>query len=382
MDVKKLIDQANLRSVNIVLISCALSLLGLNFLLYSFFDFGGVRNLVRAAAAGCMMILLVFRLAENSIRRPQVLMLFLAMFQILLGGTNSLNIAFLLILTVTVLSIHEIDVPRLVFWIMTGLTALVIVCLLLGIVPDEVYTVGTRTRHKLGFVNVNGASMFLFTMLCSYLLFRGDAVRLWELAVVCAVELFIFRLTDSRTPLLGTAALIAMLLLVPRMPEKVSLFCVRAGVTVMFLTAFIWPLPALNSTLGNKILSLRPEVFTDYIANQSALTFLFGGSRVSEIDNAFLLLLYNTGFAVYTTVYCVVLKACENLLKKKSYMKLVYVLTILICSAFEGSAIRPELLCAPLMWIIIFENLPDRGSESILILRAKQWLQPKMHGKK
>ena len=128
MNMLSVVKKANTKNVNTLLIYSVVALLGLNYLLYSFFDLGSVRNLVRLTTAGLMMILLVFRLVDGGIRRRQMLMLFLAAWQIFSGGTNGLNIAFLLILTVTVACYRECRLAKVVYDVMIVLMILVLVC--------------------------------------------------------------------------------------------------------------------------------------------------------------------------------------------------------------------------------------------------------------
>lgn len=374
MDILQSVRKLNTKPVNTALIYSVIALLGLNYLLYSFFELGGVRNLVRAAAAGLMLVLLLLRLADGSIRRRQVLMLLLAAWQILSGGTNGLNIAFLLILTVTVAGYRECRITTVVFWVMTGLTAVVALSLLVGIEANEVYRVGDRIRHKLGFINVNSASMFFFTLLAAYLLHRDKKVKLWELAAVMAIEAVLFVFTDSRTPLLCLGIMIVLYLVMPRIPEKVLRICCRVGIALLFLTSYLWVLPAVNSPLVNKILSLRPMYCDEYFRSQSAFTFLLGGTRIKELDNGYLLLLFNTGVIVYSGVYFLVRSAAENLCSRGDYLALAYVIAMLACSVLEGSAVRPELLCAPLLWVLILEALPGESAPSFLLTKARNLL--------
>lgn len=370
MNILQSVRKLNTKPVNTALIYSVIALLGLNYLLYSFFDLGGVRNLVRAAAAGLMLALLLLRLADEKIRRRQVLMLLLAAWQILAGGTNGLNIAFLLILTVTVAGYRECRITTVVFWIMTGLTAVVALSLLLGIEVNEVYRVGDRVRHKLGFVNVNSASMFFFTLLAAYLLYRDKNVRLWDLAAVMAIEAVLFVFTDSRTPLLCLGIMIALYLVMPRIPEKVLRICCRVGIALLFLTSYLWVMPVVNSPLVNKILSLRPMYCDEYFRSQNAWTFLLGGTRIKELDNGYLLLLFNTGVIVYSGIYFLVRNAAENLCRRGDYLTLAYVIAMLAGSVLEGSSVRPELLCAPLLWALILEALPGESAPSILLTKA------------
>ena len=374
MDILQRVQKLNTKMVNTALIYSVITLLGLNYLLYSFFDLGSVRNLVRAAAAGLMLLLLLLRLADGKIRRRQVLMLLLAAWQILSGGTNGLNIAFLLILTAAVAGYRECRIATVVFWVMTGLTALVAASLLLGIEVNEVYTVGTRTRHKLGFINVNSASMFLFTALAAYLLHRGEKVKLPDLAAVLVIEVIAFLFTDSRTPLLGLLIMVLMYLLMPRIPENVLRICCRVGIALLFLSSYLWVLPAVNSPIVNKILSLRPMYCDEYFRSQSAISFLLGGSRIKELDNGYLLLLFNTGVIVYTAIYFMVQTAAEQMLRRREFLPLAYLVAMLACGLLEGSAVRPELLCAPLLWVLILEALPGGDEPSYLLVNAQTWL--------
>lgn len=378
MDILQTVRKCNTKPVNTVLIYSVIALLGMNYLLYSFFDLGGVRNLVRAAAAGVMLLLLILRLADGKLRQRQVIMLILAAWQIVSGGTNGLNIAFLLILTVAVAGYQDCRITTVVFWVMVGLMTVVVGSLLLGIETNEVYTVGTRTRHKLGFINVNSASMFLFTLLSAYLLWRGKKAKIWDLAAVMAIEVLTFLFTDSRTPLLCLILMAALYLVLPKLPRKLVGICCTVGIAVLFLTSYLWTIPAVNSDLMNKLLSLRPMYCDEYFRNQSAVTFLLGGTRVPELDNGYLLLLFNTGVIVYTIIYFLVQNTAKLMLQQERHMELSFVITMLCCSLLEGSALRPELLCAPVLWTLIMEAIPGEGNESVLLTYGQVWLAERL----
>lgn len=373
MDMLQTVRKINNRAVNIGLVYSVILLLGLNFLLYSFFDLGALRNLVRAAVAGLLGILLLFRLLDGKIRQRQILMILLALCQILLGGSSSLNIAFLLILSAAAAGYSQSRITTVVFRVMVVLSAVVLLSLILGIEKNEVYTVGTRTRNKLGFVNVNAASMFFFTLFSSYLLLRGEKARWIELTLALGLSWIVYFFTDSRTPMLGMLLMVAMYLVLPRIPQRARRILVYVAIALLFVTPYIWTIPMVHEGIIDTILSWRPQYCNAYFRDQSAVTYLVGGSRLAELDNGYLLLMFNAGIIVYMDIYFLVQSAVKNLEKNKKYMQLSYVLMMLAISVMEGAAIRPELLCAPLLWFLIIDNLSGKGRESLLLA----WIRPR-----
>ena len=379
MDMLKLVRKVNNKAVNTALIYSVIYMLGLNFLLYSFFDLNSLRNLLRLGAAGLIMILLLFRLTEGSLRQRQVFLLLLAGWQIVSGGTSGLNFAFLLMLTTAVAGYRHCRIHQVVFRVMVVLTGLVLLSLLLGIEKNEVYTVGKRTRHMLGFINVNSASIFFMIGLSSYLLMREEKAKLTDLGAVLALETVVFLFTDSRTPMLCIFLMVLLIVLLPRIPRKWAGKLLYFGIALLFVTPYLWLLPAVNSPLVNKVLSLRPLYFDAYFREQSALTYLFGATRQAELDNAYLLILFGTGLVVYLTVYFAVQSAAKQMLNGKRHVKLAFLIMMLCCSVMESAAVRPELLCAIVLWVMILEEIPGKGRESILLTRGRekllQWIR-------
>lgn len=352
-----------------------LFLLTLNYLFYSFFDLGHLRNYVRLLVSAMLVFMLAFQLLENRFKRRHVVLLLFAAYQIFVGGTNSLNIAFLVLIVLTMREDENKTVFRQAFAVLAVFAVVVILCLALGIEKNYNYISDvddSRERNTLGFVNVNGAGIFAFSLEAAYLLSR-QKVKWLHLGIVAVAAVVMYRLTDSRTPFLGIVIMMVLWLVLPVIPRKWAKCCLWVGIGLLFVTPAVWPLPFVNSEPGNFVLSSRPEFFSSYMEQQSIVTFIFGGSRVAEIDNGYLLLLYNCGVIVYLAIALAVAKASETMLEKGKFMELAFLSAMLVCAVFEGSFLRPELLCAPLLWGIVFDNIGWGEGDSSLVGKIRRF---------
>lgn len=370
MNVKSFVDKTEY-----ILCPIALFLLECNFLLYSFFEYVYLKNIVRLSIFFVLGLMLAVQLYKKTFKWSSIPLFGISFFLLVIHSSLALNLLFILLLVLAFHTVEERYFYKTAFLISALLTVVVLVCLLVGWQTPWVYTDPDtlRTRNTLGFTNVNSASIFFFSLMISSL-FAPKRVTFWHLGAVTVGSVILFIITDSRTPLLGMLLLLFIYLLLPRIPQKWSLGCFYTGVILLFATAFLWALPFVNTPIINSLLSERPRHFIGYIQQQNVWSFFIGGSNTPEIDNLYLILLYNVGIFLYGFICWILLKAGRQLIKSGRYLEISFVTSMLICGIFEATLLRPELICAPLFWVICSRDTLNR-SKLLLLKRKKPTVQ-------
>lgn len=331
----------------------ALLLLAFSFLSIAFFKADNFVNILRIIS---LIMLIVVNIWSGTLNRRDVYLFFIAAFVLLSNGTVSLNIAFLIILGVALnkvsfqKSIHSLN---LINWI---IVAVVLFSLLTGIVDNYVWTYLGRTRNTLGFVHANNAGILNYSVVVLSLM-SCKRIKWYHYFVTLLISYFIFDLTDSRTGFLCILIFLFSVIIVRFLSYNMIKF-IYVGVSIfVFATPLMWNLPIINSTKMNQLLSLRPGIFSRYISKHSLKHFLFGGSVIEEIDNFYLLFLYNAGIIIYMLFLISTIIMIVRLINNGKYVLLSFVFSLLIMGMFESSILRPEYLCVPLFWkIVISEN--------------------------
>ncbi len=78
------------------------------------------------------------------------------------------------------------------------ITSVIVLGSFCGVVPNWEYLIGDRYRQSLGFFYPNRISSIYFFMVLAYCYLRGTRITLFELAVLVAINLFIYHFTNTR----------------------------------------------------------------------------------------------------------------------------------------------------------------------------------------
>lgn len=329
--------------------------LGTNFLLYSFFKVEQYKNYVRFAIIGILAIHCLMRFVTKNLSVKSCALCVLAAFLVLMNGQIAFNLAFLLLAVVLLQSIHLKQLYNCAAFVSKILLMCVLLALTLGVVDNYAYSVSHRLRMTLGFTNVNGTSMFAFSLIIILFLaeWKKNANRMMPFA---AMVMIVYILTDTRTMILSACVLAIAWLLLGRLPGKAERVAVFVVTVLMFLAPFFWGISSLSTGKLNEIMSLRPELYLRYIQSNSLLNFLFGGSKAAEMDNSYLLILYNGGIFVYMAITLVTVIAMDAMVRAKRYADVCFCLAMLTYGQLEGTLVRPEILCTPVFWACVVKN--------------------------
>ncbi len=340
----------------IILAYIMLVVLGINYLEYAFFGNVQVKNTMRI----CVVLLVGYAfIIRSKLQVWDVILLCISLCLLVNESEISLNVVFLFLIAIT-FSMWELnDICKAMNFINIVSFIVVIISLLFNVVDNTNWTYLGRTRNTLGFSNVNNAGFLAYSISTVYLL-SLEKIKWKDIVLIVGFSFGIYKLTDSRTGFLALLIMIICFYLLAKTKGKIE-FGVWVIEILCLASPLFWSNRYINSPIGNKILSLRPRIFCAYIDANTWTNFLFGGSKVREIDNFYLIFLFGTGILVYLLFGLCVLFTVNRLLNNEEYMKVAFIISMLLMGMMESNIIRPELMCVTLFWLIIYREGKNLG---------------------
>lgn len=370
-------EQAAQQKYKKIIVFSVLLLLGMNYLLFSFFRIAGLQNYVRIGIAAIMSLHCLLRFLAKDLERKDFVLLICAAVMLVTNGAITFNLTFLLVLIIVLRSVSREDLLGYATTVSTILLMVVLVSLTFGIVNNSLYSVGDRHRITMGFANVNGTSLFAFSMMLIFFL-AAKKVQGTFLGVCIVSVMVVYILTNSRTMLLAAGALFAVWLLLKKLPKRTARMVVLIAAIVMFVFPLIWGFPFMSNSTLNRLLSIRPHYYHEYIHENPMAFLLLGGSKLAEIDNSYLLLLYNCGIVGYAVVAVITMVALDGMVRGDRYQEVCVCFALLVYGQLEGTLVRPEILCVPVFSLCIINGF----TKSNLAITAKdvgRWIALRYH---
>lgn len=346
-------NKIKINKIAVLLLS--ISLITINLLIYSFFKLEINRNFLRIFA---IILVLMATFFDKKLTYKDMLFIAIGLFILVRNGSLAINILFIIILFIELSTINNERIILMLNILQACLLTVVILSLLFGIVNNVNWTYLGRTRNTFGFSHVNYTGLLCFSL--SSLLLMGKIKNInITIALIFFVNYYIFKMTNSRTGFLGISIMIGLYLLFQIFNADVIKFIVVFCITFLFISPVIWESQVLNTSFFNSLLSQRPAIFFRYIQEMNIMDLLFGGAKGEEIDNFYLLLLYNTGIFIYLGCYLMVLKAAIVSVLKNKWMEVSFIISILIIGLMESSLLRPEIPCMVYFWNVAYKNNND-----------------------
>lgn len=347
-------------------------LLGLNYLIYCFFSDDQYKNALRIFLIPILAVAIFYR---RKFSRTHLIILAASLYALAINGDMALNIAFILIISVISITLCglEKEFVRILNRTQILLSIIVLIALLLGIVTPKSMTVGGRIRNDLGFMNINSAAVFFSSTILLYCMCTEKMV--WHKAIfVLLLSVFLWRLTDSRTSFLGILLFFITLfiLYLLRKKKKIQRWYLTISAVVLLCSPLLWQSGVLNNFLFNQLLSLRPRLFSKYCQDSSIINLFIGGSKAGEIDNAWLMLLYNIGLPLYIAFGALTLRALRRLVDVGNCRSASFLIMMLAVGMMETLPLRCEILTAILFWYIVIKYGTFRKSNPILLKEDKR----------
>lgn len=273
--------------------------------------------------------------------------LLLAMLYLISGNIYYLNFIFFLVF-ISVLKSFSIEsvIKYSFFSILLGAFVHILAFNLNLIDPDKLnYIYLDRYRYTLGFKNPNQLAIYYFTLaILSFLMIRTNKILAW---ISMLVSIYIIYLSDSRTTLIGFFIFIILILLKHSAFTSIILKLTPFGALVITIIISL-----LKDTVFNNILSLRPEIYSDFINKFDGISILFGLNEDIIIDNFYLISFGTLGFIGLILLLAII--TFYNIKAKPEFYP--FIITLFIMSIFESFLIRPEFLLSIVYLKIITEN--------------------------
>ncbi len=324
----------------------AIFLLCFNYLLYNFFGFSEIKNYVRIVA-------ILFILASLFFKRELTLfncvLLVTIAFIIAGNGVDSLNIAACFLLAISIdFDVKTFDIVHKVSLL---LSIVVLVSLMSGVVKGKQYVdTQERIRNTLGFGNVNSASLFFASYIICFFMSK-EKIKVYHIIYALAISLILYLKTDSRTALGAVIVfLVVYITLLSRFNNVFKNLFLLLEI-VLFISPIFWILP-LSSSM-DKFLSFRVTYFRNYIESNDLANLLLGGTQIADIDNFFLILLFNVGIVGYLLLCYLIFKSSKNLIHSNKNKELALIITILTVGLVESTGVRVELGMTMLFWVVV-----------------------------
>ena len=335
----------------------AILLLGVNYLLYRFWEIESLKNVMRGGAA--LFLLLCIIVDKKKIKLTEVVLLIFAAYLIVINGDVSANIGFLLLCAIAPVR-NDNAVYKQINKIQLCLTAVVLMMLATGLKSGVSYSFGSRRlRFTLGFDNVNAAAGFFFSVLVIWLYTR-KSMNWWQAALAIGLVAALFIVTDSRTPFFASVCYFGVYWFTRYVKKKWFRRCYYWAAAVVMLVSFLnrFLLSAFPSL--DALLSLRLSLTADYMASNSLFNLVLGGGKAVAVDNAYVDLLYNAGILFYAFFVYAVLAASKFYLYSGSRKELSFIMSVLVFGLMESSFLRAELLFSVVFWILIIRPVVSR----------------------
>lgn len=337
----------------------ALCTLGINYLLYSFFQLDFNRNILRYIA-GSFFLLSIFLGRKIGVR--ELCLILVAMYMLIVNGSMSSNITYILLASIAI-PYNANFIWKQLNRFQIALAAIVILCIVLKSVNYNITTYGGRVRNNLGFTNVNAAALFFFSLSIIWLL-QLRKVSVQHLLITVAFSYVIYRFTDSRTVFACTLVFAICFLVLNRWNGTKMNVLICIVISLFYLSPFL--VIVLKSIFPqlDLLLSYRLTKFADYLNNNTIKNLLFGGTKSGDVDSFYLCLLYNGGLFFYVFTWIMNLISVNVYVKNSDYGYVAFIFSVCAYGLMESGVVRCELLCMVLFWHLLLRHLKSEGKRN------------------
>ena len=329
----------------------AILLLGTNYLFYSFFKLEISKNILRIIS-GSILIACVLR---RKLTIGEFILLLFSGYMFVIGGNLTQNIAFILVSVIALEYDSDYVWQKISNFQILG-ASIVILCLISGIVDFRVTSSLGRIRNTLGFINVNSAAAFFYSVIILWLL-EKEKVNWKSIAISIVATGLLYRFTDTRTALVALIVFLTGMVIFSKWNGKLLKIIVCTLESILFVVSQFTPFFYSSFSFLDLTFSYRLSIFARYINANSLKTLLIGGTNVSDIDNFYLCLLFNGGLIFYIFVVIITIYSTKLYLDNADGKKVAFILSTLVFGVMEASAMRCEIMSMLMFWYLILKPL-------------------------
>ncbi len=367
---KKKISTKTYHETGIFLI---IALLGLNYLLFAFFEIENYKTTIRLVT---MLLLVIIYFYKEKVAFHNIIILGISAYLVLIQGSLSINIAYLLIAGMCLSRIDEAKIYKYMHIVNIATLIITAASLFLGIRQTEIYEASGRYRESLGFYSVNVPGLLSYSVV-SIILLSSKKINYVKFFAALALAIWVFTRTNSRTGFIGTVVLCALLPIFCVVPYYIKKTVLPVAATLLFASPFIWLLPRMQTHEMNLKFSFRPWHFKVYFEHLTKRNFLFGGTKLEDVDNFYLVFLGNAGAIVYIGVLIMLIFTILKLAKDNDNKKLAFIFSALAVATTESSLIRPEIMCMLAFWVVLFKCFQDIKTDRKVEVKRSKYIKYK-----
>jgi hypothetical protein len=115
----------------------------------------------------------------------------------------------------------------------------------------------------------------------------------------------------------------------------------------------------------NAITSLRLSIFTNYITGNGLLHLIFGGTKLDNVDNGLLILVYSMGLIFTLFVLYMILHAMSKLIDMRDSKNIAFLISFMYFNIFESILVRPEISVSICFWFLIYKSIVKSKKEIV-----------------
>lgn len=225
----------------------------------------------------------------------------------------------------------------------------------------EVYYDGWRIRSTGGFVNVNTFSIYLLTPAILLIMEYGKNFLSWGIAFILVIS--VYAKSDTRTSIMAFI-LFGIVYCGLRLLQKMHLNLRQIGGSIKMLLvlpciiSFLSPVLLEKVSVLNKVFSGRLGVNTEFMTHFTIGTVLLGGGgNRYQIDNMYLMLIFNMGICMLLFLFYIAFKVIDQLIYENNIKDIAFLFTCFYIGIMEAIFIKPGFCLSTMMWFIMFSAL-------------------------
>lgn len=285
---------------------------------------------------------------------------------------NIINFFFILIVLIVSKDISVDDFYKKSFYITFICSLVIILFLQIGLTQNIQYYQMGRARNTFGFNNVNAFSNLVYSFSMLFLLTR-KVIKWSHLLLISGFMYIMFTFTNTRTSILVFSLFLIIFIILNvifklensqkyKVIMKIFMFIL---ILLPLILSLLSPIIFTGFPFLNAITSLRLSIFTNYITDNGLLHLIFGGTKLDNVDNGLLILVYSMGLIFTLFVLYMILHAMSKLIDMRDSKNIAFLISFMYFNIFESILVRPEISVSICFWFLIYKSIEKSKKEIV-----------------
>lgn len=333
-----------------------LFILAINYIIYNAIGIEDYKNIFRIIALS-VMIMGWLLYGQKFFSIPNLIFISLIVVQIIVNGSNSVNIIAFLVVAYCSTRDIKIDISH-CYYLSLALIVLMFILIVTGVVENTTYLSNMgRIRTTLGFLNPNASALFYSSAIFLYVLSRKE-INYIAILISAIFSFLIYYFTDSRTFLFADTFFVIIITLqyfFKRHNKEFPNFFLLVLVDSLFVVNLVSTFFLKQLLVFDEISSYRLSAFNKMVESSDLTTWLFGGSDYS-VDSFYYMFIFGYGIILYLLFFLLAHISMYELIKRNQGTLVAFLTALFLCGTMESSIIRPEVLSMLVAWKIIVNS--------------------------